>query len=60
MVLLRTVYWKVLWGTQNGSSMASRLKSIFGTFIFKNVLERAAQTSCLECFTEELKGLGVK
>ncbi len=36
MVLLRTVHWKVLWGTKTGSFyMASLWKPPFGTFIFK-------------------------
>ncbi len=33
MVPLRTLHWKVLWGTRNVSSVA---KPDFGTFIFKS------------------------
>ncbi len=36
MIILRTVHWKVLWETKNGS-MASLQKHPFGTFIFKSV-----------------------
>ncbi len=36
-VILRSVLWKVLWGTQNGSSMASLQKKSFETFIFNSV-----------------------
>ncbi len=38
MVHLETVNWKVLWGTKNGSCMASLQKHPFKAFIFKNVL----------------------
>ncbi len=38
MVLLRTVHWKVLWGTKTGSSMALLWKPPFGSFIFKSAV----------------------
>ncbi len=53
MVLLRTVHWKVLWGTKIGSSMASLWKPPFGTFIFKSewslsvlILSKSALCPC--------------
>lgn len=38
MGILRTFHWKVLWGTQNGSFIASHWKLFFGTFICKSVM----------------------
>ncbi len=40
MVLSRTVHWKLLWGTKNGSSIwHCSKKKTFGTFIFKSADE---------------------
>jgi len=35
--ILRTDHWKVLWGTENGSSMTLMLKHPVGSFIFQVV-----------------------
>ncbi len=40
MVILVTVHSTVLWGTKNGSSMASLQKHPFDTFHFKSVVEK--------------------
>lgn len=44
--ILRTIDWKVVWGTKNGSLMASlQQKKTFETFIFKSVSKMKSSQS---------------
>ncbi len=58
-IILRTVHWKILWGTLNGSSVASLWKSTSETFIFRSVIANDwEQALCLTTYIIQCFYLG--